>query len=668
MRGRSTFSSEAFLSLRVLTTGLVVFLLAFFREQISSRKQCRAKRAAQKNLALGSRVDHGFACSSSSDLRSGAQKRYVQLYNPPSDALQIFIVGKQWMWKAQHPGGQREINELHVPAGQDVRLVMASQDVIHSFYIPALRIKQDVVPGRYETMWFRADKAGRYHLFCAEYCGTDHAHMGGWLTVMNPRDFADWLPHQGGQQTLASEGRSCSADTAAAAATEPGGTVRAPQLEGVFGSPVPLSDGSVVIADERYVRDSILNPEGAGRGWLCSGHADLRWPDRRGRSRQARRLHQVHRTQAGAGGNDVTHRRNDNYLNAKLGIRSWLLTTDHKRIALLYFAGITFFFFIGGRRRDADPARADHAAGRPRQPRFLQSAVHHARHHHGVVLPHPVDPGDDGKFHPSADDRRARPRLSADSTSLSWYLYIAGRADHACRAAARRRRHRLDLLRALFDLSTRPATSSSPSSGSSLPGFSSILTGLNFIVTVHKLRAPGMTWYRLPVFVWSTYATSLILVLATPVLAMTLLMLLAERVLSRRHLLAAARRRPAALPAHVLVLQPPGGLHHDPAVDGRDQRGRPVLRPQAACSATNSWSGAASRSRRSASSSGATTCSSPGSRSMPALPSRSSATSSRCPRRSRCSTGRRRCTRAGSASTRRCSTRLASSACSRSAG
>jgi cytochrome c oxidase subunit 2 len=133
--------------------------------------------------------------------------------------------------------------------------------VIHSFFIPALRIKQDVVPGRYETMWFRADKVGRYHLFCAEYCGTDHAHMGGWLTVMEPRDYANWLRRQGGQETLAVQGEDLFRRYGCSGCHESGGTVRAPRLEGVFGSPVPLSDGSVVVADERYVRDSILNPK-----------------------------------------------------------------------------------------------------------------------------------------------------------------------------------------------------------------------------------------------------------------------------------------------------------------------------------------------------------------------------------------------------------------------
>jgi cytochrome c oxidase subunit 2 len=175
--------------------------------------------------------------------------------------MEVNVVGKRWMWKTQHMTGQREINELHVPAGQDVRLVMASQDVIHSFFVPALRVKQDVVPGRYESLWFRADRRGRYHLFCAEYCGTDHSRMGGWLTVMEPRAFAGWLNDNGGQGTLAEQGASLFRTYGCSGCHEPGGTVRAPPLEGLYGNPVPLSDGRVIRADESYVRDSILLPK-----------------------------------------------------------------------------------------------------------------------------------------------------------------------------------------------------------------------------------------------------------------------------------------------------------------------------------------------------------------------------------------------------------------------
>jgi cytochrome c oxidase subunit 2 len=254
------FLFGSLLIIGALTAGLVIFLLAFFANKYRHGSKAVRHEPTKKTW----RWEVGWTTASLLifvGLAMWGANLYVHLYNPPPNALQIFVVGKQWMWKAQHPGGQREINQLHVPVGQDVRLVMASQDVIHSFFIPALRIKQDVVPGRYETMWFRANKVGRYHLFCSEYCGTDHAHMGGWIYVMNPRDFADWLQAQGGQKTLAAQGEQLFHSYGCSGCHEPGGTVRAPNLQGVFGSPVPLSDGSVVTADERYIRDSILDPQ-----------------------------------------------------------------------------------------------------------------------------------------------------------------------------------------------------------------------------------------------------------------------------------------------------------------------------------------------------------------------------------------------------------------------
>jgi hypothetical protein len=200
-----------------------------------------------------------------------------------------------------------------------------------------------------------------------------------------------------------------------------------------------------------------------------------------------------------------------------------------------------------------------------------------------------------------------------------------------------------------------------------IAGFSSIFTGLNFIVTIHRMRAPGLTWFRLPLFVWAHYATSLIIVLGTPVVAITLLLVLVERLFGS----ASSTRRWAAtrpLPAPLLVLLAPGGLHHDPAVDGRHQRAGRRLQPQAASSATTSSPSPRSPSRSSASWSGATTCSSPASRSTPGWSSRCCRCWWRSPRRSRCSTGRRRSTRARSRARRRCSTPSASSACSPSAG
>ncbi|MBA2919455.1 cytochrome c oxidase subunit II [Sphingomonas sp. MAH-20] len=244
----------------VLTAGFVCFLLIFFAARYRAGHDADRSHTIEKTW----RWEVGWTTASLLifvGLAVWGADLYLRLYRPPKNAVQIFVVGKQWMWKAQHPGGQREINELHVPAGRAIRLVMASQDTIHSFYVPALRVKQDVVPGRYESMWFQADRPGRYHLFCAEYCGTDHARMGGWLTVMAPRAFAGWLRDRGGQQSLAAQGEQLFHAFGCSGCHGPGGTVRAPDLNGVYGGPVALQDGRVVSADERYVRDSILMPK-----------------------------------------------------------------------------------------------------------------------------------------------------------------------------------------------------------------------------------------------------------------------------------------------------------------------------------------------------------------------------------------------------------------------
>lgn len=209
---------------------------------------------------------------------------YVQMRTPPERTLEVYVIGKQWMWHAQHPNGKRENNELHVPVGQPVRLIMTSQDVIHSFYIPAFRVKQDVLPGRYTTLWFEATKEGEYHLFCAEYCGTEHSKMVGRVVAMSLAEYELWLTTPG--QVILPDG-SVSADTSTAAPsiTVPaGGDPMAvageqlftnlgcagchrmdgagvgPSLENVFGYEQPLADGSTVLADENYLRSSILNP------------------------------------------------------------------------------------------------------------------------------------------------------------------------------------------------------------------------------------------------------------------------------------------------------------------------------------------------------------------------------------------------------------------------
>lgn len=188
---------------------------------------------------------------------------FFDLKRPPANAMTISVVAKQWMWKYQHGEGAREINDLHVPVDRPVKLVMISQDVIHSLYVPALRIKQDVLPGRYTTMWFTADKPGVYPLRCAEFCGTDHSVMGGRLIVMAPQDYADWLARnrdRGEDGTLAATGAKLFRSAGCSGCHGAGSSVHAPPLEGLFGGPVGLSDGRTLIADEQYLHDSIILP------------------------------------------------------------------------------------------------------------------------------------------------------------------------------------------------------------------------------------------------------------------------------------------------------------------------------------------------------------------------------------------------------------------------
>jgi cytochrome c oxidase subunit 2 len=198
-------------------------------------------------------------------------KLYLDLYAVPADALPVYVVAKQWMWKVQHPGGQREINELHIPVERSVRLIMSSQDVIHSFFIPAFRIKHDVVPGTSEELWFRARKPGVFHLFCAEYCGTDHARMTGRIVVMQQPEFAQWLARQDVTGTLATQGGDLFRQFGCSGCHGNGSKVRAPALDGLYGKRIPLSDGTLDIADERYIRDSILKP----RAKIAAGYEPL---------------------------------------------------------------------------------------------------------------------------------------------------------------------------------------------------------------------------------------------------------------------------------------------------------------------------------------------------------------------------------------------------------
>jgi cytochrome c oxidase subunit 2 len=202
---------------------------------------------------------------------------YFEMARPPDNAHEVFVVGKQWMWKLQHLEGRREINELHVPIGQAVKLTMTSEDVIHAFYVPAFRMKADVVPGRYTTTWFQATKLGEFHLFCAEYCGTEHSGMIGRIVVMEPADYQAWLSQSApAPTTLVAGAAAAGVQTAAlspvaagevlfnqkACATchQPQGGALGPSLVGVYGKRVALQDGREVVADDGYLRESILNP------------------------------------------------------------------------------------------------------------------------------------------------------------------------------------------------------------------------------------------------------------------------------------------------------------------------------------------------------------------------------------------------------------------------
>jgi cytochrome c oxidase subunit 2 len=190
----------------------------------------------------------------------GAQL-FFNLVRVPAGAMEIFIVGKQWMWKAQHMSGQREINELHVPLGRPVKLIMGSEDVLHSYYIPAFRVKADIVPGRYSTLWFEATKPGRYHLFCAEYCGTKHSGMIGSIVVMEPAAFQAWLDGGKSEDSPVAAGAKLFQDLGCASCHQAGSGQRGPALSNLAGHEVELQGGAKVTADDAYLRESIVNPQ-----------------------------------------------------------------------------------------------------------------------------------------------------------------------------------------------------------------------------------------------------------------------------------------------------------------------------------------------------------------------------------------------------------------------
>ena len=196
---------------------------------------------------------------------------YFRIYNPPTNSMNIYVVGKQWMWKVEHQGGQHEINALHVPVGRPVQLTMISQDVFHSFSVPDFRIKREVIPGRYSTVWFQATTPGNYHIFCTQYCGTNHSAMIGEVTAMTPDDFQKWLQSSTSGMSLAQNGERLFANLGCNSCHTNTAGNRAPNLAGLYGSKIQLNDGSEVQVNDAYLRDSILSPSSQ----IAEGYAPI---------------------------------------------------------------------------------------------------------------------------------------------------------------------------------------------------------------------------------------------------------------------------------------------------------------------------------------------------------------------------------------------------------
>ena len=477
-------------------------------------------------------------------------KVFFRLYRPPANAIEYQVTGKQWMWKIQHPTGQREINELHVPIGQPTRLVMTSEDVIHSFFVPAFRVKADVVPGRQSSVWFTPTKAGRYHLFCTEFCGTEHSGMIGWVTVQTQEEYQAWLAAAPAPKAPSADGERLFAQYACNTCHKPDGGGARPDPAWHLrhrGRARRRRQGEGRRRLPSRVDPDALREDGAG---LRTDHALLPGPGQRRGSAAADQLHQEPAGRGRrSGGNDSglpgeypmnaaatapasppppsgTAER-PNFLTAEHGLKSWLLTLDHKRVAILYLISVSCYFLLGG--IFAMLMRIELMT--PVGDLMLSDTYNRVFTGHGVTMVFffliPAIPGILGNFliplMIGAKDV-AFPRLNL----ASWYLYMTGGM--------------LMLVGTLnggvdTGWTFYPPYSTSYTTtnvlivgiGVFINGFSSILTGLNFMVTVHRMRCPGMTWFRLPLFIWGQYATSLIMVLGTPVVAITLLLLVFER-------------------------------------------------------------------------------------------------------------------------------------------
>ena len=253
------YLSFLLLALSAFFAVAVVFFLALFSFKYRRRSEDERPRPSEDSIALEVTWSIIPLILSLAVFSLGAGA-FFRMYRAPENAIDIYVVGKQWMWKIQHPEGKREINELHVPVNQPVRLTLASEDVIHSFFIPAFRTKKDVVPGRYNTMWFEATKVGEYHLFCAEYCGTQHSGMVGRVVVMEQEEFQNWLSGGVSGETMVEAGARQFQQLGCETCHKESDQGRGPKLSGIYGHLVKLTTGQEVVADEDYLRNSILDP------------------------------------------------------------------------------------------------------------------------------------------------------------------------------------------------------------------------------------------------------------------------------------------------------------------------------------------------------------------------------------------------------------------------
>ncbi len=424
-----------------------------------SEKECPPETEESKVLEITWIVIPGLICVV---IFLWGASLFFAAARPPRGSTEIFVVGKQWMWKLQHPEGAREINQLHIPVGVPVRLTMTSEDVIHDFFVPAFRIKMDVVPGRYTSEWFQATKTGSYHLFCAQYCGMLHSGMTGTIEVMSPTDYAQWLRDNSGNKSMAESGQELFARLSCDTCHVTDGTGSGPALQGRFGKashaarwPDPH--------DGRRIRAAIHSQSRvAAFAELSPGDAHFSGANQRRADSAIDRLHQVDRfgkdsSAMSTAVAEVPVESRINYLNASYGIKSWLFTTDHKRIALLYLGSITLMFFIGGAAAVLMRLHLIEPAGALVQPETYNKLFTM----HGVIMVFffliPSIPATLGNFLvPMMIGARdlAFPRLNL----LSWYIYITGADIHALCADFRRGRYRLDVLHPIEQPLCRPPT------------------------------------------------------------------------------------------------------------------------------------------------------------------------------------------------------------------